>query len=74
MLPYLIAALIALAVTGVVLWVGQMFPAQPEVIRRLQEMPGSQGMAAWEKRRREERSDIGGLLAKMVFVRVTLTR
>jgi tight adherence protein C len=44
-------------VTGVVLWVGQMFPAQPEVIRRLQEMPGSQGMAAWEKRRREERSE-----------------
>ena len=57
MLPYLIAVLIALAVTGVVLWVGQMFPAQPEVIRRLQEMPGSQGMAAWEKRRREERSE-----------------
>ena len=57
MLPYLIAALIALAVTGVVLWIGQMFPAQPEVIRRLQEMPGSQGMATWEKRRREERSE-----------------
>jgi hypothetical protein len=35
--------LIALAVTGVVLWIGQMFPAQPEVIRRLQEMPGSAG-------------------------------
>src|SRR5262245_44658906 len=57
MLPYLIAALIAMAVTGVVMWVGQMFPAQPEVIRRLQEMPGSQGMAAWEKRKREERSE-----------------
>ena len=43
-MPYLIAALIALAVTGLVLWVGsQMFPAQPEVIRRLQEMPGQPG-------------------------------
>ena len=57
MLPYLIAALIALAVTGIVLWVGAMFPAQPEVIRRLQEMPGSQGIAAWDRRRREERSE-----------------
>ena len=57
MVPYLIATLIALAVTGVVLWIGQMFPAQPEVIRRLQEMPGSAGMAAYEKRRREERSE-----------------
>ena len=57
MLPYLIAALIALAVTGVVLWIGQMFPAQPEVIRRLHEMPGSQGIAAFDRRRREERSE-----------------
>jgi tight adherence protein C len=55
--PYLIAGLIALAVTGIVLWVGQMFPAQPEVIKRLQEMPGSQGMAAFERRRREQRSE-----------------
>jgi tight adherence protein C len=56
MVPYLIAALIALAVMGVIMLVGQLFPAQPEVIRRLQEMPGSEGRAAYERRRREERS------------------
>lgn len=66
MLPYLIAALIALAVTGLVYWVGQLLPAQPEVIRRLQAMPGSQGAAAWERRRREERSEkLQGLLSAL---------
>lgn len=66
MLPYLIAALIALAVTGLVYWVGQLLPAQPEVIRRLQDLPGSQGMAAWERRRREERSEkLQGLLSAL---------
>ena len=56
MLPFVIAALIALTVAGVVLLVANLFPAQPEVIRRLHQMPGSEGQAAFERRKREERT------------------
>jgi tight adherence protein C len=57
MLPYLIALLVAVAVTGVVLLVAQLFPAPSEVVRRLQAMPGSEGLAAVDRRRRQERSE-----------------
>lgn len=57
MIPYLIALLIAVSVTGMVLLVAQIFPAQSDVIRRLQTLPGSEGVAAVVRRRRQERSE-----------------
>jgi tight adherence protein C len=57
MIPYLIALLVAVAVTGVVLLAAQFFPAEPEIIRRLQTLPGSEGLAAVDRRRRQERSE-----------------
>jgi len=57
MIPYLIALLVAVAVTGVVLLVSQLLPAESEVIRRLQNLPGSEGLAAVDRRRRQERSE-----------------
>jgi tight adherence protein C len=57
MVPYLIALLIAVSVTGVVLLVGQLVPAEPDLVRRLQTLPGSEGRAAVERRRRQERSE-----------------
>jgi tight adherence protein C len=57
MTPYLIALLVAVAVTGVVLVVAQLFPAEPEVLQRLRTLPGSEGVAAVERRRRQERSE-----------------
>jgi len=57
MVPYLIALLIAVAVTGVVLLAAQLFPATSDVIQRLQAMPGSEGRAAVQRRQRQERSE-----------------
>ena len=57
MVPYLIALLVAVAVTGVVLLVAQLVPAEPDLLRRLQTLPGSEGRAAVNRRRRQDRSE-----------------
>ncbi len=57
MIPYLIALLIAVAVTGVVLLAAQLFPAESDVLRRLQSLPGTEGLVAVQRRRRQERSE-----------------
>ena len=57
MIPYLIALLVAVAVTGVVLLVAQLVPAEPDLLRRLQTLPGSEGRAAVNRRRRQDRSE-----------------
>jgi len=57
MVPYLIALLVAVAVTGVVLLVAQLLPAESEVVRRLQTLPGTEGLAAVDRRRRQARSE-----------------
>jgi tight adherence protein C len=57
MTPYLIAVLVAASVAGLVLAVAQLFPAESEVVRRLQTLPGSGGAGAVERRRRQERSE-----------------
>ncbi|MBS1240690.1 MAG: tadC [Gemmatimonadetes bacterium] len=57
MVPYLIALLVAVAVTGVVLLVAQLVPAEPDLLRRLQTLPGSEGRAAVSRRRRQDRSE-----------------
>jgi tight adherence protein C len=66
MIPVVIAVLVALTVTGLVLLVAQLFPAQSEVIRRLHQGPGSEGRAAFERRKREERTEkLQGLLSAL---------
>jgi tight adherence protein C len=66
MTPYFIALLIAVSVTGMVLLVAQLFPAESDVIRRLQALPGNEGRAAVDRRRREERSErLQGLLSTL---------
>ena len=57
MLIYLVASLIALAVAGLVLLVGELVPDRPEVIKRLERMPGSVGIGAVDRRRRETQAD-----------------
>ncbi|MDH5316349.1 MAG: type II secretion system F family protein [Gemmatimonadota bacterium] len=57
MIPYLIALLVAVAVTGLVLLAAQLVPAEPELLRRLQTLPGGEGPAALERRRRQARSE-----------------
>ncbi|HEX9893928.1 MAG TPA: type II secretion system F family protein [Gemmatimonadales bacterium] len=57
-MAFLIAALVSLAVIGVVMLVVQLAPSQPDALRRLQEMPFDTGMrSTLERRRREERSE-----------------
>lgn len=57
-MAFLIAALVSLAVIGVVMLVVQLAPSQPDAIRRLQEMPFDTGMrSTLERRRREARSE-----------------
>jgi tight adherence protein C len=57
-MAFLIAALVSLAVIGVVMLVVQLAPSQPDALRRLQEMPFDTGMrSTLERRRREERTE-----------------
>jgi tight adherence protein C len=57
MLIYLAATLVAVSVVGLVLLAGQLVPGRPEMIRRLEEMPGTPGVAAAEQRRRAARAE-----------------
>ena len=57
MIPYLIALLVAVAVTGTVLLVAQLAPAEPDILRRLQNLPGSEGRAAVQRRQRQARTE-----------------
>lgn len=66
MIPIVIAVLVALTVTGLVLLVAQLFPAEPEMIRRLSQVPGTEGRAAYERRKREERTEkLQGMLGAL---------
>lgn len=66
MTAYLIAALAALSVIGLVLALGQRFVSESVVVRQLRQMPGSGGISAVERRRREERSErLQGLLSAL---------
>jgi tight adherence protein C len=53
---YLVAALVALSVVALVLSLSQIAPAEPDLLRRLRDLPGSSGLASIERYRREERA------------------
>lgn len=57
MVVYLISLLVAVSVAGLILLAGQLFPAAPDAVRRLQALPGSEGLSAVERRRREARTE-----------------
>jgi len=57
MMIYVVASLIALAVAGLVMLLGELVPDQPDVIRRLERMPGGEGIGAVDRRRREAQAE-----------------
>jgi tight adherence protein C len=57
MISYLVALLIAVAVAGLVLLVGLLLPNRPDVIRRLERMPGGEGIGVVERRRRDAQAE-----------------
>jgi tight adherence protein C len=57
MLIYLVATLVAVAVVGLVFLAGQLVPGRPDMIRRLEEMPGTSSVAAAERRHRAQRAE-----------------
>jgi len=54
---YFVASLIALAVAGLVMLLGELVPDQSDVIRRLERMPGGEGIGAVDRRRREAQTE-----------------
>ena len=57
MMIYLVASLIALAVAGLVMLVGELVPERSEVIKRLDRMPGGEAIGTVDRRRREVQAD-----------------
>jgi len=50
---YVVATLIALAVAGLVMLMGELVPDRPEVVKRLERMAGGEAIGAVDRRRRE---------------------